>query len=70
MATKRDVKIDAIVENAVVYTNDKGNEFVQLVISFGGKRFYICDFKQNDGLLLQVYKQERKEAINNTEAKK
>lgn len=60
MSKKRDVIIEnAKVDKLVVYTNDKNNEFVQLVLTIGDRKFFICDFKQNDGLLLQVYKAER-----------
>ena len=60
MSKKRDVIIEnAKVDKLVVYTNDKNNEFVQIVLSIGDRKFFICDFKQNDGLLLQVYKAER-----------
>lgn len=60
MSKKRDVIIEnAKVEKLVVYTNDKNNEFVQIVLTIGERKFFICDFKQNDALLLQVYKAER-----------
>ena len=58
MAKKREVKINASVSKVVVFTNDKGNEFVQLIVNVGGRDFYICDFKQNDALLCKIYKAE------------
>lgn len=59
MSKKREVKINANVSKVVVFTNDKGNEFVQLVINLDGRDFYICDFKQNDGMLCKIYKAEK-----------
>ena len=44
MANKRDVIIEnAKVEKLVVYTNDKKNEFVQIVLTIGERKFFICD---------------------------
>ena len=62
MSQKREVALNGFLEKVIVYTNDKGNEFVQLVLNIGSKKFFICDFKQNDALLLQVYKTELRES--------
>lgn len=43
----------------IVYTNDKGNEFVSVVLNYGSKKLYLMDFKNNDALLLEIYKEER-----------
>lgn len=60
MSKKREILFDdAKIEKVNVFTNDKGQEFCQVVVNIRGRLFYYMDFKSNDALLLEVYKQER-----------